>query len=260
MRATQLNSAIESAIRAYQKLPAEPAPALTSAPISLAALIDHTLLAPQAVAFQYQALCQEAIQHGFYSVCVSGSKIANVAALVAGSKILPIAVIGFPHGTSSSFAKAFEASESVRLGAQEIDMVVAISALKEKDYAAVFDDINQVVQASVGRPVKVILETALLTDEEKIAACVISKKAGAAFVKTSTGYSTGGATVHDIRLMRWTVGPDFGVKASGGIKSKETAMALVLAGANRLGTSSGVAIVSSPGSANPDIALPQGNY
>lgn len=253
MSHSTIEKAVAEAIHAYQKASQQQtldhalkAPRLDPEnSAQLAAMIDHTLLAPTATADQFEALCHEAVTHGFYSVCVPGSKLPQVTRQLKGTHpTIPIAVIGFPHGTGPSRAKAFEASECVRMGAQEIDMVISVSELKANRLDLVFDDIAQVVDASMGRPVKVILETAFLTDAEKIAACVISKKAGARFVKTSTGYASAGATETDVTLMRFTVGPEFGVKASGGIKSRATALRMIRAGANRLGTSSGVAIVS----------------
>jgi deoxyribose-phosphate aldolase len=189
-------------------------------------------------------VAREAVEHGFATVCVNSCHVATVAGILAGSRSVPIAVVGFPLGTALSSAKAFEAREAIAAGAREIDMVVHVGALKARDYTLVLEDIARVVEASRPYPVKVILETSLLSRDEKIAACVLSKAAGAAFVKTSTGFGTGGATVEDVALMRQVVGEEVGVKASGGIRSSEDALKMLQAGANRLGASASVAIVS----------------
>ncbi|QRK04051.1 deoxyribose-phosphate aldolase [Archangium violaceum] len=211
---------------------------------ALAPYIDHTLLKPEATREDVARVAREAVEHGFATVCVNSCHVATVADILAGSKSVPIAVVGFPLGAALTSAKAFEAREAIRLGAREIDMVINVGALKAKDYAGVLEDISGVVEASRPYPVKVILETSLLTQEEKVAGCVLSKAAGAAFVKTSTGFSTGGATVEDVALMRRVVGDDVGVKASGGIRSAEDALKMIQAGANRLGASASVAIVT----------------
>ncbi|OFZ26655.1 MAG: deoxyribose-phosphate aldolase [Bdellovibrionales bacterium RIFOXYB1_FULL_37_110] len=216
---------------------------MTISPTDLAKMIDHTLLKPEATQADLEKLCKEAVEFEFYSCCVNSSNIPYVKTLLENSNVLPIAVVGFPLGAASSAAKAHETREAVLNGAQEIDMVINLGALKSKDYKMVFDDILSVVLASNNRPVKVILETCQLTDEEKIIACALSKAAGAAFVKTSTGFSKSGATSADITLMRRIVGPKMGVKASGGIKSRLDAVNMIKAGANRIGTSSGIAIV-----------------
>jgi deoxyribose-phosphate aldolase len=210
----------------------------------LARYIDHTLLKPEATSEDIARVATEAVEHGFATVCVNSSHVATVARLLAGSRSVPIAVVGFPLGAALTSAKVFEAREALQAGAREIDMVLPIGALKARDYALVLEDIARVVEASRPHPVKVILETSLLTREEKIAGCVLSKAAGAAFVKTSTGFSTGGATVEDIALMRQVVGDDVGVKASGGIRSAEDALKMIQAGANRVGASASVAIVT----------------
>lgn len=210
---------------------------------TIAKYIDHTLLKPEASTEAILKTCEEAIQFGFFGVCVNSSFISLVAQKLQGTSVASVAVIGFPLGAMSTAVKSFEADFCARNGAKEIDMVLNIGKLKEKDYAAVQSDITQVVRASGEAIVKVILETALLTNEEKEIACKISVDAGAKFVKTCTGFGGGGATVEDIQLMRRIVGPNIGVKASGGIKSREMAEALIKAGANRLGTSSGVALV-----------------
>lgn len=210
----------------------------------IAPYIDHTLLKPEATREDVIKLAEEARKFGFATVCVNSSFVGTAARVLAGSKTVPIAVVGFPLGAALPSAKAFEAREAIRCGAREIDMVINIGALKAKDYALVLQDIQKVVEASRPVPVKVILETSQLSTEEKIAACALSKAAGAAFVKTSTGFSGGGATAEDVALMRKVVGDDVGVKASGGIRSSEDAMKMIQAGANRIGASASVAIVS----------------
>lgn len=211
--------------------------------MNLAPLIDHTLLKPEAGKDQIQKLCQEACEFQFYAVCVNSVWVPTAVSCLQGSTVKTVAVVGFPLGAMSSKAKAFEASDSVAAGAKEIDMVLQIGFLKERDLVKVKTDIAEVVRASAGAKVKVILETGLLTTEEKKIACNLSVEAGAHFVKTCTGFNLGSATIEDIELMRQTVGPSFGVKASGGIKSAAMAQALIEAGANRLGTSSGVLLV-----------------
>ncbi|MCP3103239.1 deoxyribose-phosphate aldolase [Myxococcus sp. K15C18031901] len=210
----------------------------------VAPYIDHTLLKPEARTEDVVKLSEEARQYGFATVCVNSSHVAAAAKVLAGSRTVPIAVVGFPLGVGLPSSKAFEAREAIRAGAREIDMVVHVGALKARELARVHQDIVAVVEASRPWPVKVILETSLLTDEEKVIACVLSKAAGAAFVKTSTGFGSGGATVEDVALMRLTVGEDVGVKASGGIRSADDAMKMLRAGANRLGASASVAIVN----------------
>lgn len=210
----------------------------------LARTIDHTLLKPTATRADIVKVCEEARQHGFASVCVNSTWIGLVARMLSGSRVMPICVVGFPLGAMSTPAKAAETRQAIADGAQEIDMVIDIGALKGGDHDHVFDDIRAVVQAAQGRPVKVILETSLLNRDEKIVGCAISKAAGAHFVKTSTGFAGGGATVDDIRLMRAVVGPDMGVKASGGVRDLNDARAMLAAGADRLGASASVAIVT----------------
>ncbi len=210
----------------------------------LAGMIDHTILKPEATKAELEKVCEEARKWHFATVCVNASNIPLVAKLLAGSGVKPIAVVGFPLGAMTPTAKAFEAKEAVRNGAREIDMVINIGALKSKDYATVFDDICRVVSASRPYGVKVILETAGLTNDEKIIGCSLSKAAGAAFVKTATGFGPGGATVEDIQLMRRIVGNDVGVKASGGVRSTEDALKMQAAGADRIGASASVAIVT----------------
>ncbi len=210
----------------------------------IARIIDHTLLKPEASYDDLKKVCDEAVKWQFATVCVNASNIPLVAKLLGSSGVKPIAVVGFPLGAMTPTAKAYEAREAVRNGAREIDMVMNIGAMKSKDYALVADDICKVVQASKPYPVKVILETGGLSEEEKIIGCALSKAGGAAFVKTSTGFGKGGATVEDIELMRRIVGPDLGVKASGGVRSTEDVQKMVAAGANRVGASASVAIVT----------------
>ncbi len=210
----------------------------------IAPYIDHTLLKPDATREELKTVCEEAKKYGFYSVCVNSANVPYVARCLAGSRVRPIAVVGFPLGAVSPAAKAFEAREAVRNGAREIDMVINIGALKSRDYRLVFDDIKGVVEAAKPYPVKVILETSKLDHDEKVAGCVLSKAAGAHYVKTSTGFGGGGATVEDVALMRKIVGPEMGVKASGGVRSAEDAKAMFRAGADRIGASASVAIVT----------------
>jgi len=205
----------------------------------IAKMIDHTLLKPDATYEQVKQLCDEAKEFGFASVCINSCNVILAKEFLKGSNIPVCATVGFPLGAASTRSKVCETKEAVENGATEIDMVINIGALKSKDYGSVKSDIEEVViAASKSAIVKVIIETCLLTDEEKIRACELAKDAGAAFVKTSTGFSTGGATVEDIKLMRKTVGPGIGVKASGGIGDYEGAMALLDAGACTLGNNS----------------------
>lgn len=216
-------------------------------PASLASYIDHTLLKPEATVADIEKICAEAREHRFASVCVNPSYIALVAKELSGTGVTPCCVVGFPFGTHTPEAKAAETAQAVAEGAREVDMVLNVGAAKSGDWDLVERDIAAVVKASGGKAgVKVILETCLLTDEEKVKACQLSKKAGAAFVKTSTGYSSGGATAHDVALMRAAVGPDMGVKASGGVRTYEDAVAMIEAGASRLGASAGVKIIAGP--------------
>jgi deoxyribose-phosphate aldolase len=219
----------------------------------LARRIDHTLLKADARGAEFEKVCTEARTHSFASVCVNTSRLAEVVARLAGSPVLPIAVVGFPLGAMESHAKAAETRRAIDLGAKEIDMVLNVGMLKDGAYDVVAADIEAVVLAARLRkiPVKVILETSLLTREEKIAACVIAKSAGAAFVKTSTGFGGGGATVEDVALMRAVVGVELGVKASGGIRTREDALKMLAAGADRLGASASVAIATAGTSPGP---------
>lgn len=213
-------------------------------PADLAPLIDHTLLKANATREQLKQLCAEARKHGFATVCVNPANVRYCAAELEGSGVRPIAVVGFPLGASTPNAKAFEAREAIRNGAKEIDMVINIGALKERNYALVLEDIQAVVSASAPKPVKVILETGGLNDEEKVIGCTLSKVAGAAYVKTSTGFGPGGATPQDIALMRQVVGAEMGVKASGGVRSLKDVRNMLDAGATRVGASGSVAIVT----------------
>jgi deoxyribose-phosphate aldolase len=206
--------------------------------------IDHTLLKPDATRSELEKLCKEAAQYHFASVCVNTTWVPLCVQWLKGSGVMTICVVGFPLGAAFTRAKAAETREAIAAGAAEIDMVINIGLLKSGDHDRVFDDIKGVVEAAAGRPVKVILETHLLTREEKIAACAISRAAGAAFVKTSTGFSGGGATVEDIELMRAVVGPNMGVKASGGVRTAADAQRMIAAGADRIGASASVAIVT----------------
>jgi len=210
--------------------------------VNLSQYIDHTFLKPDATAEMIDRLCDEAKQYGFYCVCVHPIWVKRASMRLEGSHVKVGAAIGFPCGATFSEVKAKEAEIASREGAHELDMVLAISALKSKDYRYVEQDISHVVKAAPSSLVKVILETCLLTDAEKKEACRIAMEAGAHFVKTSTGFSSGGATVGDVQLMRAAVGPEFGVKASGGIRDAEIAYAMIQSGATRLGTSAGVAI------------------
>lgn len=211
---------------------------------TIAAMLDHTLLKPEATPAQIEKLCAEAAEYHFASVCVNPVYIPLAARLLKGTGVKVCCVVGFPLGAIAPEQKAAEAASCAAMGAEELDMVIHVGAAKAGDWALVQRDIEGVVKAAAGHTVKVIIETCLLTDEEKVKACEAAKAAGADFVKTSTGFSTGGATTHDIALMRKTVGPEMGVKASGGIRDYETAMAMIEAGANRIGASAGIAIVA----------------
>ena len=211
---------------------------------TIASMIDHTLLKPEATPAQIEKLCAEAAEYHFASVCVNPVYIPLAARLLKGTGVKVCCVVGFPLGAIAPEQKAAEAASCAAMGAEELDMVINVGAAKAGDWALVQRDIEGVVKAAAGHTVKVIIETCLLTDEEKVKACEAAKAAGAHFVKTSTGFSTGGATTHDIALMRKTVGPEMGVKASGGIRDYETAMAMIEAGANRIGASAGIAIVA----------------
>jgi deoxyribose-phosphate aldolase len=218
--------------------------AIEHAPCShVAPIIDHTILKPDATKDELRKVCDEARRFGFATVCVNSANVRFVSACLEGSSVLPIAVVGFPLGAATMGAKSFETREAIRNGAKEIDMVINIGALKSKDYKYVLDDIKSVVDAAGSIPVKVILETSMLDRDQKVIACALAKSAGAAFVKTSTGFGGGGATPEDVALMRQVVGEDMGVKASGGVRTIDDAERVIQAGASRIGASSSVAIV-----------------
>lgn len=206
--------------------------------------IDHTILKPETTQEQVEKILSEAKEYDFASVCVNPTWVSLAAESLKDSDVKVCTVIGFPLGANTSAVKAFETKNAIANGADEIDMVINVGALKAGNDALVLDDIKAVVDASGDKLVKVIIEACLLTDDEKVRACQLSKEAGADYVKTSTGFSTGGATVADVTLMRKTVGPDMGVKASGGARSYEDAIAFIEAGASRIGASSGVAIMN----------------
>jgi deoxyribose-phosphate aldolase len=211
---------------------------------NVAGLIDHTLLKADATKEQIKVLCEEAREYSFASVCVNPTWVKYASELLEGSEVKVCTVIGFPLGATTPETKAFETKDAIANGAHEVDMVINIGALKDKDDELVERDIRAVVAASTGKALsKVIIETSLLTDEEKVRACELAVKAGTDYVKTSTGFSTGGATVEDIALMRKTVGPDIGVKASGGVRNTSDAQNVIEAGATRIGASAGVSIV-----------------
>jgi len=212
---------------------------------NFARMIDHTLLKAEATKEQIEKLCAEAKQFNFASVCVNPTWVKQSSELLQGSEVLVCTVIGFPLGANTPAVKAYEVKDAIANGANEVDMVINIGALKDKNYDLVQADIAAVVEAAKGSAlVKVIIESCLLTDEEKVKACELAVAAGADYVKTSTGFSTGGATAADIALMRKTVGPNLGVKASGGVRSLEDMNSMVEAGATRIGASSGVAIMN----------------
>jgi deoxyribose-phosphate aldolase len=218
---------------------------LTKIDPAIAALIDHTILKPDATRDDVIKICREARQYNFASVCVNSYWVPLVHAQLAGSPVKVCTVVGFPLGAMLTEAKAAETAAAVRLGAQEVDMVINVGALRSGDHDAVRQDIQQVVQTAHagGAVVKVILETSLLDDNQKAIACTLCKMAGADFVKTSTGFSTAGATAHDVALMRSVVGPDIGVKASGGIRTLQDLKTMTAAGATRIGASASVKIV-----------------
>jgi deoxyribose-phosphate aldolase len=214
-------------------------------PLDMARYIDHTLLKPEATAAEIDQLCREAAQYRFASVCINPTWVKRAAENLRGTAVPVCTVIGFPLGAGTSEIKAMEARRALRDGAREVDMVLNIGALKSGDHDLVLKDIEKVVDAAheVGALCKVILETALLTDEEKVVASALAKKAKADFVKTSTGFGPGGATVYDVALMRETVGPEMGVKASGGVRTTDDAEDMIAAGATRIGASAGIEIV-----------------
>lgn len=206
-------------------------------------LIDHTLLKPDATKEEIKKLCQEAAQYDFASVCVNPGWVSYCKEQLKGTRVNVCTVIGFPLGATSIQAKVLETTAALLDGCDEFDMVINIGKLKDGEYEYVEDEIAKLKKVVGNHVLKVIIETCLLSDEEKVKACQLAKKAGADFVKTSTGFSKGGATVHDVSLMRETVGPDMGVKASGGVKTKEELLDMVKAGANRIGTSHGIDLV-----------------
>jgi len=209
----------------------------------LAAYVDHTVLKPDASPAQIEQLCAEAREYNFFSVCVNGSWVAAARHFLDGSDVKVASVVAFPLGAMSSDVKRYETEVAIDDGAHEIDVVLNVARLKAGEDKFVLRELIDVVEAADERTVKVILETCLLNDAEKVRACQLVVESGAHFVKTSTGFSTSGATIADVKLMRETVGPKFGVKASGGVRDAQTALAMIAAGATRLGTSSGIAIV-----------------
>lgn len=212
-------------------------------PQELAKYIDHTLLKPEATAKDIERLCNEAKQYGFYSVCVNSSRVALARYFLEDTDVKVSCTVGFPLGAMHGDAKRYETEVAVDEGAHEIDVVLNIGLLKDKEDKKLLRELMDIVEAADERTVKVILETCLLTEEEKIRACQLVYESGAHFVKTSTGFNSSGATVQDVKLMREVVGPKFGVKAAGGIRDYATAIAMIEAGANRLGTSSGPKII-----------------
>ena len=224
-----------------------PMPELPAAPkgIEVARWIDHTILKPEATVHQVKQICQEALEYNFASVCINPSFVPLAAGLLSGSEVETCTVVGFPLGATLPTVKMAETLTVIGMGATEVDMVINIGALKAQAYGQVLNDIEVVVQAAQnqGAIVKVIIETALLTKQEKIIACLLCKEAKADFVKTSTGFSTAGATVEDVELMRRVVGAKMGVKAAGGIRDLNDAQAMIAAGATRLGASAGISII-----------------
>ena len=211
--------------------------------MELAKYIDHTYLKPDAQKKDIDKILKEAKQYNFASVCISPIWVAYAHKELEGSGVHVVTVIGFPEGATPTAVKVFETKQAIADGADEVDMVIPIGMLKDGQYNYVKEDIRSVVKAAGGKMTKVIIETCLLTDDEKVKACEIAKAAGADFVKTSTGFSRGGATVEDVKLMRKAVGADMGVKASGGVANKAEAEAMIVAGATRIGTSHGVEIM-----------------
>jgi deoxyribose-phosphate aldolase len=242
---TIFNRANEAVTAALGPIPdgVEPARALRTSE-TLAGRIDHTLLKADATLSAIETLCQEAVDHKFASVCVNTRWVPTAAERLAGRGVMVCTVVGFPLGAMTRLAKAEEARITVAEGADEVDMVLDIGGLRSGDLAAVYDDILGVVAAARPAPVKVILETSMLDDDQKAVACLIAARTGAAYVKTSTGFGGGGANVHDIALMRAMVGEALGVKASGAVRTREDAREMIKAGADRIGASSSVAIVT----------------
>ncbi len=211
--------------------------------MNLAKVIDHTLLKPTATRADIEKLCREALEHGFFSVCINPCWVSTAHELLKGSDVKTCTVIGFPLGANTTEAKVFEAQNALSNGADELDMVINIGALKGKDYQTVLQDIRQIRALGDGFILKVIIETSELTDEEKVKACQLAAEAGADFVKTSTGFSSGGATAHDVALMKKSIPAGMQVKASGGVRTREDAQAMLAAGATRLGASSSIKII-----------------
>lgn len=264
MNGQQLEELVRAAIdreweRGAVTLPVD-VPLLSAAQV--AAMIDHTILKPETTSGQVRRVCAEAREHHFASVCVNPLWVPLVAAELVGSDVKTCAVAGFPLGATYPAVKAFEAAQAVSLGAQEIDIVLNIGSLKDGDYRLVHEDIAAVADAvhEGGGLLKVIFETGLLTHEEKIAACVLCRAAGADFVKTATGFAGGGATVEDVALMRRVVGPGMGVKAAGGVRTGPDALAMIAAGATRIGTSGGVRIVQELAGVAAGSEAAAGNY
>ncbi|MEM3832237.1 MAG: deoxyribose-phosphate aldolase [Thermoprotei archaeon] len=213
----------------------------------LAKMIEHTLLRPDATRSDIEKLCRDAVEHGFYSVVVNPSYVSLAVSLLKNTEVRVVSVVGFPFGSTLPKVKAFEAEQVLKLGASEIDMVINIGALKDHNYELVKKDIEGVIKVArkYNALVKVIIETCYLTDEEKVIACKIAEEAGADFVKTSTGFGTGGATIHDVELMRKSISKHIGIKAAGGIRTAEQALAMIKAGATRIGASRSVEIINS---------------
>ena len=241
-----LNKQTSEAHEAWSVTPHQPVDVSSLTPVQLARYIDHTLLKPDAREADIRKLCEEARTYHFASVCVNPTWVSLAHDLLVDVDIPVCAVIGFPLGATLPDVKAYETGASIQAGAREVDMVINIGRLKSGHYAYVVEDITQVVHEAhdAGVMVKVILEMALLNDEEKVTACVLAKVAGADYVKTSTGFGPGGATVEDVALMRRVVGPEMGVKAAGGIRTRAQALAMIRAGATRIGASAGVRIVT----------------
>ena len=239
-----LTATAETLLRCFEQTPPKPSSVILSAS-EIAATIDHTLLKPEATPAMIDRLCEEGRKYRFASVCVNSLYVRQCVHALEGSGIPVCSVVGFPLGAMETRAKAFEARSAIQDGAREIDMVLPIGLLLSGEYLRVYQDISEVVNEchAHGAICKVIIEAALLSDLEKVIACLLLKKAGADFAKTSTGFGPGGATLHDVSLMRAVVGPDLGVKAAGGIRTYEAALAMVRAGASRIGASSGVRIV-----------------
>lgn len=261
MAHSDLEALIQQAIARIETTATPPAEApaqLTAA--QLAQMIDHTLLKPEAQEEQVRALCAEALEYSFASVCVNPTWVPLCAELLAGSPVKTCTVIGFPLGATLPAVKVYEVEQVADLGAQEVDMVLNVGRLRDGDIHAVYRDISEVADAAHDRGLilKVIIETALLTRDQKVAACVCAQQAEADFVKTSTGFSGGGATAADIALMRAVVGAATGVKAAGGIRTAEDALRMVAAGANRIGASAGVRIVQDFASGLTERAEPAG--